>query len=787
MIHQIAKSALLAWLFAVLIFRPDAHGLRLFRTPPEVSSVHPRIYVRGDGASVGRGLTVSQFRERLKDPSYKRWIRTLTGQDLGSTVERAARYLETGSGSELEAVRSFLLSHTYSQKQHDVGGLLAGAEMAMAFDWVYQGIREPDRAAILSNIVTTADSSYDFLIHGEPDVNHNYTYMALRTIAVCGLVLKGEAGPFDHRADEYLALAQEWLEAPGKVLDTWKAREGAWAEGSHYTFHETIRTLIMTLHAYRTASQTDYLDLIVRKYGNFIAGSGRFLIACTRPDLTFERIGDVSPSRAFAAITVPLTVEMLAAGLEDSGEQARLRSFGRALLEAYGNRALHPSFDWGMRMFFDPRAPVEPSYKTLPLALRLGKGSDEHIVFRNGWGPGSTLISILSGNHYTDHQHFDKGHFLIYHNGGLLVDSGAYDGMSAVNSHWSNYSTRTLAHNCLLIFDPSSILRDGYANDGGQTVLRGLQHHADWTSYLEHSHREQLDAARVEAYESDARLSYDYVRCNLAGAYRDRIRNYSREFVYLPDADLVALFDRVRLARPGLTLSWLLHFQDRPRVDGVAPEAGVARFPNARHVSVARNGRLDLGARTVAYNGELLIRPLLPERRTVSIVGGAGFEYYSSFSRKNYPPAVAANAAPPREAGEWRMEVAPAGGDGEALFLNAFQIADASTHDAVEARLVADRDRKAAGILFLTPPANRVVLFSRNPDASKAALPVRYRVDSNMEARHLLVGLPPGQEVTIRVGRGPLFPGRISPQGVLSFEDRRKGRRTVEIQLPRAR
>ncbi len=787
MIPQIVRSALFAWLLTLLVFHPDALRLRPLPRLPEVSPIHPRIYVRGDGASVGRGLTVSQLRARFKDPSYERWIRTVTGQNLGTTVERAARYLETGSGPELEAVRTFLLSHTYSQKQHDVGGLLAGAEMAMALDWVSQGVKEPERTAILSNIVTTADSSYDFLIHGEPDVNHNYTYMALRTIAICGLVLKGEAERFDRRADDYLALAQEWLEGPGKVLETWKAREGAWAEGSHYTFHETIRTLIMTLHAYRTASGTDYLDLARKKYGDFVAGSGRFLIACTRPDLTLERIGDVSPSRALAAITVPLTVEMLAAGLDDGAEQARLRSFGRELLEAYGTRALHPSFDWGMRMFFDPRAPTEPTYRTLPLAMRLGKRTDEHIVFRNGWGQGHTLITILSGNHYTDHQHFDKGHFLIYHGGGLLVDSGAYDGMSAVNSHWSNYSTRTLAHNCLLIFDPASVPRAGYANEGGQIVLRGLQHHADWLNYLEHSHREQLDAARVEAYEADANSSYDYVRCNLAEAYKDRVRSYEREFIYLPDADLVALFDRVQPARPGMTLSWLLHFQDRPSVDGVEPEAGVSRFPNARFVSVTRNGQLDLGAKTITYNGRLLIQPLLPERRAVSVVGGPGFEYYNAFSRKNYPPVVPANAGFPREAGAWRMEVAPAGEDRDELFLNACQITDASAHNAVEARLVGDAGRKAAGILFFTSPANRVVLFLKGPAASRAELPVRYEVDSNKEARHLLVGLPPGRNVTIRVGREPMFRGRISPQGVLSFEDRRKGHRTVEIQLPGAR
>ena len=52
-------------------------------------------------------------------------------------VERAADYLESGQTADLEAVRRFLLTHTYSYATHDVEGFLAGAEMATAFDWAY--------------------------------------------------------------------------------------------------------------------------------------------------------------------------------------------------------------------------------------------------------------------------------------------------------------------------------------------------------------------------------------------------------------------------------------------------------------------------------------------------------------------------------------------------------------------------------------------------------------------------------------------------------------------------
>ena len=336
----------------------------------EVSARHPRIYVRHDDAALGLGLNVSELRRRAGSPAYARWRRPVSSSGPAGIAERAARYLEDRSPADLDEVRRFLATRTFSYAADDVSGFLAGAEMAMAFDWIYDGLSDAQRRQAMSNIVTTADSSADFLLHGEPDINHNYTYMALRTVAMCGLALRGEAEPFDARAREYLAMAALWLEGPGRVLDTWKVRQGAWSEGSHYTFHETLRTLIMTLHAYRTATGTDYFPRIRSEYGDFVARSGRFLIASVRPDLTFERIGDITASRVFAAITVPLTVEMISCGLDDVAEAARLRSFARELEDSYGDKALAPT------CATQPTTPC-PASKPRPTGEHLGPGQVE--------------------------------------------------------------------------------------------------------------------------------------------------------------------------------------------------------------------------------------------------------------------------------------------------------------------------------------------------------------------------------------------------------------------------
>lgn len=742
----------------------------------QVSPLHPRIYVCHDEARVGKGLTVSELRRRLKDPEYARWHRPAGGQGASAMVERAARYLEDANPADLDAVRNFLLTHTFSYAKHDVGGFLAGAEMATAFDWIYAGLSLEDRAAAMANIVTTAETSRSFLLRGAPDINHNYTYMALSTLAVCGLVLKGEAEPYNGKGVEYLRLARKWLESPGKVLDTWKAREGAWAEGSLYTFHETLRTLVLALVAYRTASDTDYFG---SKYRGPLIQAGRFLIASTRPDMTFERVGDCLPSRALANGTVPLTVEMLAFGL-DGEEAARLRSFSRALREAYGEKALHPSFDWGMRIFFERAAAREPSYHTLPTAMRMGAGTYEQIVFRGGWRPDSTQVTILAGDHFTDHQHFDKGHFLIYRRGGLAIDGGAYDGMYKPG-HWNDYACRTVAHNCVLVHDPDQRFPTGYANDGGQNVIRGKQHHADWNAYLAHREGEGLHTAEVAAYDYDQNSGYGYVRANLTKAYGEKVSSYDRQFVYLPGPDFLVVFNRVSAAHAGFAKRWLLHFQEAPSVDGITPEPGIRTFPGARLTSARRQGQLEPGGSTVAYNGALFVRTLLPAAHTITVVGGPGYEYFNLFTRLNYPPSNAALAADVREPGNWRIEVSPDVTSADDQFLHALQMADGSAARPVDARLLEAGEKKLAGVQFLSLPENQVVLFASGQRGGAPSFPLSYEISSASSARHYLAELPASKQVVVEVNGKKMPIQKVSSQGVLVFRDRSKGARKIVI------
>ena len=177
----------------------------------EVSPLHPRLFVRADAARIGKGPTVATLRARLKDPAYQRWRRELPERGGAAVVaERAARYLEEGNPADAKAVAEFLGNNTFSYRTHDVSGYMAGGYMATALDMAYHGLSPEERAAAMRNIVTTVDDSSGFVSRGG-EVNHNYTYMALTSVALAGLVLKGEPEPFNSKGVEYLEVARSFL------------------------------------------------------------------------------------------------------------------------------------------------------------------------------------------------------------------------------------------------------------------------------------------------------------------------------------------------------------------------------------------------------------------------------------------------------------------------------------------------------------------------------------------------------------------------------------------------
>lgn len=250
-----------------------------------------------------------------------------------------------------------------------------------------------------------------------------------------------------------------------------------------------------------------------------------------------------------------------------------------------------------------------------------------YVYARSSWDHDATYFYFKCGGRFTAHQHLDVGHFLIYKHEELAGDGGHYDSFGSI--HDVNYHLRTIAHNTILLYDPSETwpnIRAGKVtgNDGGQA--HDWPHHngavtdpAQW-----YEGRELYDIADIIAFEDQR--AYVYVAGDCTQAYSsDKMGCFTRQIVFLRPGTFV-IFDRVQSKNPNFKKTWLLQAMKVPtRID--------------EHL-VITNGK-----------GRLFVRTLLPYNPDVKIVSGSELYRYGG---RNYPPARVTGPAP-----ECRIEVSP--------------------------------------------------------------------------------------------------------------------------------
>jgi hypothetical protein len=244
-----------------------------------------------------------------------------------------------------------------------------------------------------------------------------------------------------------------------------------------------------------------------------------------------------------------------------------------------------------------------------------------HLVMRNGWKPDSTWIEFDCGPYLAKHQHLDQNQFTIYHNGYLAIDSGA-DYTDTESPHYLNYYRRTIAHNSVLVYDPAEkfFWSDNVvpaANDGGQRMdssryWNTIRNPKDWERT-----RDLWDLGTMRVVDHVPN-QYHYALGDASNAYsRDKLRSFTRELVYIPNNDLLFVFDRVVSTKAGFKKSWLLHGVSAPNVDQDSDsKAGAKDFANANTFRFADG------------NGELLVHSLLPRERVVTRRGGPGSDFF---------------------------------------------------------------------------------------------------------------------------------------------------------------
>jgi hypothetical protein len=323
---------------------------------------------------------------------------------------------------------------------------------------------------------------------------------------------------------------------------------------------------------------------------------------------------------------LPVTAHLIAVRTQDPAAVAIAERVETALREP-GAGDLRALWRW-VPIVLDIAGLPRCDLRGLPTARNLGGA----VILRGGSGPDTTAVWIDAAPPFLRRrEHFDAGHFLIYRGGQLAVDGGDDVTFEAIASKggaqhlgherepfdFEQYFTATIAHNCLVLWDPARITHwynEPYLPIGGQRCLEGT-----CTDFVRPLDAQGRQTGRQLAYGQNAGAAY--LALDLTPAYESRLfTTYTREFVFLCDRVLIVV-DRVALPKGRPVPTWVLNLPARPQADGAdlnekarvagtANDAGVWRYDDATWL------------RWTDRDGALWLHAPLPADKCLRVVGG---------------------------------------------------------------------------------------------------------------------------------------------------------------------
>ena len=759
----------------------EMDGVRIPLPPKE----HPRLYLReGD---------IPALKEKMNTPEGKSILKRLRKAAIPRTAEEEAKVKDHGfryyaqmrgvtSQAQLDALayltegdphiadRAILamldtLKKTNFGTKNDLSRASGSMLMvgAIVYDWCHDRMSGQQKQEYIREFVRIAGTME---CHYPPEENesvagHGSEWMILRDMLSCGIAIY----------DEY----PEMYEIVAKMI---------------FRNYVPVRNYIYAGHNYhqgtgyvtvRFLNDLNSLWIFDRMgAGEIYSPEQRYvlydLIYRRRPDGQVLPSGDVNPGKREVPQTYAMPAMLAASYWNDP-----------LLMYEYERRPSVETHMLILELLWRDFGLKGKSPEGLPLSRYSGTPFG-WMIARTGWDGDSAIAEMKITEHYVgNHQHLDAGTFQIYYRGPLAIDSGSYQGSAGgYNSpHNKNYSKRTIAHNSLLVYDPSE--KFACWNYGG----------ADKTEFAENDGGQRMPGDRWETCRSFADLlSEEYtvgevlahgfgpstqtpewtlLQGDITKAYSRKVESARRGFVFLNLTDesedvpaAMVIYDRVKSSDASFRKFWLLHSIEEPQL-------GSTEFTVCR----TRDGD----------TGKLRCDVLLPPADNLSIekVGGPGKEFW--VFGQNFPNAATTRPDPCNERGAWRVELSPKAAAQEDSFLNVIQVSDKSVKKnlpvsridgACSANAGGSTGTQAVGAIV----GNRAVVFS--PDCGRSAEGYSFEITSSAAKKHrtkkfmvLAAGLTAGEWTVERNGK-PL--GRFTATedaGTLSF-DAAPGKYTVK-------
>ena len=183
---------------------------------------------------------------------------------------------------------------------------------------------------------------------------------------------------------------------------------------------------------------------------------------------------------------------------------------------------------------------------------------------------------------------------------------------------FEQYFVATIAHNCLLLWDPARLVKwygRPYEPAGSQRLIENTCN--DFAASVEGSPRQ---TARLLAYGQ--RHGAAYAALDLTPAYDPRSSaGYTREFIFLGPR-VLTIVDRLK-RRPAVDPIWVINIPSRPTVDGaeLSEQTRLAGSDNRAGIWDCDRSRW---LRWGDADGCLQMTSLLPAERKLRVVGGPG-------------------------------------------------------------------------------------------------------------------------------------------------------------------
>lgn len=521
------------------------HGLPAL-SAPDLYLGHPRLFLRDEPwGPDGKGLTVAALQARAKLEAYAPMVEALQDDYVG-LAPLALCYLATGDACAADRAVEIL--------QHEIenGGTTSDGdeleEAAIAYDWLchYPGFDLRRRIRAQDRIAAAADKLIKRLEVGS-HIFHTRMYSWANGVLFAGLALMGE----HPRAETWLNFGYRYWRT--RLMPARQHQGGAWQNSFAYGRKYMVRSTFQFLSVWDSVAGLDLWKEVREKQGDWAREMFYFIAYSLRRDGTHPQFGDCFSN---GANTWDFQLALQAAahtGDPHAAAYAEMlyKHYSKKLLLSHYGQSIYGAYPL---LYYDPQAPkADPA--ELPMARVFGMHSMGCVVMRGGWGDWDPWIFFKCGDYFDNHGHFDQGHFEIFCWKPLLLDSGYYDGMDT--PHATRYFKRAIAHNTILIADPSD------PKDTGDQRRFSYQVAGNMEAYFAAKQCQTGDLL-------DFRCEKDYAVAvgEAAEAYDPaKVRQFTRTLVYLPPAHLI-VHDLVRTAKPGMKVTLLLHYPTAPKIEG---------------------------------------------------------------------------------------------------------------------------------------------------------------------------------------------------------------------------